>query len=364
MNFDFESIEQKLNEQQNVAETLVEEEQANETREQHLSDAISKLSNDAKVIEQLLRNKEAISEEQERIKDEKEKCSQRLDSLADALNEYSQGITDEAAFLSELSEMGENVDEGVSILEERKEWLSECQKRLQEISEKLDFALSVELQDAEVECAESTTNDAKQALHSEQNSETIEKKPETPQPAINPNTDEDWKIVSVDNNSNKKFKKVVLQGERTNKAGETSSVNRTIYQHTGIDPNLFVYGRRNIDRMRAGLAPYVVGKSGKLERVELHHLTSEEFDHGSVFFTGQKRDGSLVELPTSLHRGEKYNKVLHGLNIGMSFRKNFDFEKGEDGKLKKHLVKSDGAKHYQSFRRQYWKLRAAQFSDV
>lgn len=176
-------------------------------------------------------------------------------------------------------------------------------------------------------------------------------------------TGENWSFVSSSDGSIKNFRKVTLQGNRKDKSGNSVNVNRNIYQYTNIDPNLVVHGKRNIDRMRKGYAPYIINSSGKKEILELHHLTGEEFDPGSVYFTGKLRDGSLIELPTSLHRGKKSFRILHGLNKGQSFRKKIISEKDKSGKIKRYRIKTEAADHYNAFRSEYWRLRAAQYDS-
>lgn len=105
----------------------------------------------------------------------------------------------------------------------------------------------------------------------------------------------------------------------------------------------------NVELMEQGKAPFVLvtnaDGSKKLVPVELHHLSGEETHHGSVYFNGSEKDGSIVEIASTVH--DTYSGQLH---IGASsFRRDADGEKTED------------AAKYEKFRSAYWKRRAKKF---
>ena len=84
-------------------------------------------------------------------------------------------------------------------------------------------------------------------------------------------------------------------------------------------------GKTNYQLMKSGKTPF--WKDGT--KIELHHLI-------------QREPGSMVELPSSMHK--EYDKILHGLvENGGSFR--------NDPVLKKQ---------YENFRAKYWRWRAKQ----
>ena len=70
----------------------------------------------------------------------------------------------------------------------------------------------------------------------------------------------------------------------------------------------------NSERMKKGQAPYIVGKDGKPEKVELHH--SRQNNNGSLFELGTKihnktKEGQGAEAihPYRTERGRKINEV-------------------------------------------------------
>jgi hypothetical protein len=87
-------------------------------------------------------------------------------------------------------------------------------------------------------------------------------------------------------------------------------------------------------------------------------MTGEEHLKSYAFFNGKQRDGTLIEIPHSLHK--KYSKQIHGI-ITKSFRwdRSKDDSDNSDGKRRKSL--SQDGKDYNLFRTQYWKLRSEQF---
>ena len=142
----------------------------------------------------------------------------------------------------------------------------------------------------------------------------------------------------------------------------TKMSNRTVYQNRNLDPNMVVpAGTRrangtkvkktttNLELMRAGKAPFIPHRladgSIVLAQVELHHMSGEETQHGSQYFRGEDIDGSMVEISHLTH--DKYDRQLH---LGMpSFRRGYRKQKTED------------AAKYESFRKSYWRNRAAAY---
>ncbi|PAF23091.1 hypothetical protein CHH49_00580 [Terribacillus saccharophilus] len=124
----------------------------------------------------------------------------------------------------------------------------------------------------------------------------------------------------------KNYKSVEYSGT-TKINGEVRDTSRRVYQRIDID-----FGR--VDP-KTGKSNYQLMKSGKPPiwrdgtKIELHHLI-------------QREPGSMVELPSSMHK--EYDKILHGLvENGGSFR--------NDPVLKKQ---------YENFRSKYWRWRAKQ----
>lgn len=159
---------------------------------------------------------------------------------------------------------------------------------------------------------------------------------------------------------------------------EERQVKRFVYRSSKIDPDLIIpagtkLGKEitkkdetNLERMQSGKSPVIQrqGENGIVtyDKIELHHLTSEEQQRGSQFFSGERRDGTLVEIAGSVH--DKYKKQLHAINEpNNSFRKLRVETESEDGQTVRNKVKSHDATQYEKFRSQYWKNRAYEITQ-
>ncbi|WHX26270.1 T7SS effector LXG polymorphic toxin [Virgibacillus halodenitrificans] len=122
----------------------------------------------------------------------------------------------------------------------------------------------------------------------------------------------------------KNYKSVEYNGN-TKVNGKVRNTSRRVYQRKDIDYERVdpKTGKNNYQLMKSGKPP--IWKDGT--KIELHHLI-------------QREPGSMVELPSSMHK--EYDRILHGLvENGGSFR--------NDPVLKKQ---------YENFRTKYWRWRA------
>lgn len=148
---------------------------------------------------------------------------------------------------------------------------------------------------------------------------------------------------------------------------KTVSSKRTVHQRNDINLDFevpagseYANGRvmteskTNRELMQNGQAPfvYVTTNSGEkiLSQIELHHSTQEETQKGSVYFTGEERDGSIIEIPSYIHKTHK--GILH-IGVEGSFR--VDDMTGK---------KSFEAAKYDKFRKKYWKDRLRQLEKI
>lgn len=159
---------------------------------------------------------------------------------------------------------------------------------------------------------------------------------------------------------------------------EDRQIRRVVYRNSEIDPDFVVPARTklgkevtkkdetNLERMQSGRAPVIQRQSEngtvKYDKIELHHLTSEERKRGSQFFNSESRDGTLVEISDSTH--DKYKKQLHAINeSNNSFRKSKVESVDENGNSIRQKVKSYDATQYEKFRSQYWVDRAYEITQ-
>ena len=157
---------------------------------------------------------------------------------------------------------------------------------------------------------------------------------------------------------------------------EEIPIQRSVYKYSSINPDLVipagtVIGNEtttqemtNLDRMKQGKSPLIetYDETGKIvyDKVELHHLTSEERTQQTLFFNGEKTDGTLVEMPSSVH--DKYDKQLHAINESHnSFRRQKTTTEDENGNTIRVKEKTYDAYQYDAVRSAYWKERAAEY---
>ena len=131
----FDDLENRLESQERDAESIVEQEQNAETREQQLEAAVSQLERDAAVSAKLQANREQTQEEVERVAETKRECSARLTDVRQSLSELQKEVNAEEAVIAELREMGEDVSESEGILQDRKEWLRACWEKAETVAE-------------------------------------------------------------------------------------------------------------------------------------------------------------------------------------------------------------------------------------
>jgi hypothetical protein len=128
----------------------------------------------------------------------------------------------------------------------------------------------------------------------------------------------------------KNYKAVEYNGT-TKINGEVRDTSRRVYQRLDIDYERVdpKTGKTNYQLMKSGRPP--IWKDGT--KIELHHLI-------------QREPGSMVELPSSMHK--EYDRILHGLvENGGSFRN-------------APVLK----KQYENFRSKYWRWRAKQIDKA
>ena len=170
-----------------------------------------------------------------------------------------------------------------------------------------------------------------------------------------------------------------MKNKETGKMEDVETT-RTVYQNTEWDPNLVIpagtqIGNENVstedttnlERMREGKSPVIEmrDEDGNVtyDKIELHHLTGEEIYKGSEFFTGESRDGTLVEIRASKH--DEYSSTIHNLNYkDVSFRTEIVENTDEEGNVVRTREKTGENKHYDLTRKNYWKDRAEDMSNM
>lgn len=120
-------------------EALTEERESIVAREEHLKRSIAKLNEDVAIMGFLQNKAEDIQEEKLQRERDIQTCQDQVRSLESDVEELFDKLSDSNSVLKQLEALGEDVAEGLSILEERQKVLEECERRLLELSERLDM---------------------------------------------------------------------------------------------------------------------------------------------------------------------------------------------------------------------------------
>lgn len=100
----------------------------------------------------------------------------------------------------------------------------------------------------------------------------------------------------------------------------------------------------NSERMKKGQAPYIVGKDGKPEKVELHH-------------SRQNNNGSLFELGTKIHNKTKEGQGAEAIHPYRTERGRIINEVDKKVSGKSHPEYPINRKEFDKERETYWKER-------
>lgn len=134
MDFEKENIEDSFESLEEKAEGLVEQKSQLEQRELQLTQAISALEQDVELQNSLQNNQMEIETESQELENEYTSARENLASIRQEL-EMIQQMTDQSdAALAALRLLGENVEAGDSLLAQRRRWLEDCFKRIEELS--------------------------------------------------------------------------------------------------------------------------------------------------------------------------------------------------------------------------------------
>ena len=134
MENNFSDIENSLEEQERNAEEILQQEKDIENREKVLDQALQQLREDVKVCEFLHGNYEMTEQAREHILSKREEGRQNLLEIEQELQNLVSEVNDSQAVLSQLKGIGEDVSEGESTLEKRREWLEACQSKAEIIA--------------------------------------------------------------------------------------------------------------------------------------------------------------------------------------------------------------------------------------
>ena len=136
---DIHDIGSQLEQIESETAELSDQKAALETREQELSEAISKLREDVEISDYIGAKEAQNEKELENTEQKLQSYRSQVAALEDSLLALTEELQNSESVLSQLEALGENVSEGLGILEERRQLLEECERQLQEIVERLEM---------------------------------------------------------------------------------------------------------------------------------------------------------------------------------------------------------------------------------
>lgn len=137
MNIELENVENPLERLEENTESFQEKrEKLNEQQEQ-INQVIVSLEQDATVRQVLEQNQENLTEMQAKLENERMNALASLEQIKNQLDQIrvTTDRSDEA--LNTLRAMGVNLSESDALIANRRTWLEECYRRIEELSEKL-----------------------------------------------------------------------------------------------------------------------------------------------------------------------------------------------------------------------------------
>lgn len=136
---DIRDIGSQLEQIESETAGLSEQKAALESKEQELSEAISKLREDVAVSDVLRAGEAQTGRELEQTETKLQSYRSQVEALEESLQALSEELQNSESVIQQLEALGENVSEGLSILEARRQLLEECERQLQDIVARLEM---------------------------------------------------------------------------------------------------------------------------------------------------------------------------------------------------------------------------------
>lgn len=118
-------------------ESFQEKKENIENRESSLEKALAELEKDVALINTLRHNEKQLENEKEQLESETSDAKACLGAIQEQLEQFEQENDRSDATLEILRQIGENTEEGDAIVADRRAWLEECFRRVEELSRML-----------------------------------------------------------------------------------------------------------------------------------------------------------------------------------------------------------------------------------
>ena len=166
MNLGQEGVENPLESLEQNVETFQEKQERLEERQEQIDRTLSGLEQDAAVQQALEHNREDLAEAQAELENERMDAVSSLEQIKEQLEQIDAETNKSDAALDMLRVLGEDVSESDGILADRRAWLEECYRRVEDLAAML---------------GENYENIGKFQPSSEKSPETVQEVPEQPE---------------------------------------------------------------------------------------------------------------------------------------------------------------------------------------
>lgn len=137
MNMEQESVENPLETLEENVESLQEKQEDLNERQEWIDQTLASLEQDAAVRQTLEQNWENLTEAQAELENERMDALASLEQIKEQLEEIRTETNSSDAVLDMLRLLGEDISESDAILANRRAWLEECYRRIEDLSTKL-----------------------------------------------------------------------------------------------------------------------------------------------------------------------------------------------------------------------------------
>lgn len=134
MEYGKDNIESSFETLTENVESLQEKKENIENRESSLEQALAELEKDVALKNALRQNEKQLESEKEQLKSETSDAKDSLHAIQEQLEQLEQENDRSAATLEILRQIGESTEEGNAIIADRRAWLEECFRRVEELS--------------------------------------------------------------------------------------------------------------------------------------------------------------------------------------------------------------------------------------
>lgn len=166
MNMGQEGVENPLESLEQNVETFQEKQERLEERQEQIDRTLSGLEQDAAVQQALEHNRENLAEAQAELENERIDAVSSLEQIKEQLEQIDAETNKSDAALDMLRVLGEDVSECDGIIADRRAWLEECYRRVEDLAAML---------------GENYENIGKFQPSSEKSPETVQEVPEQPE---------------------------------------------------------------------------------------------------------------------------------------------------------------------------------------